>query len=221
MLWALGQPVAALGLIAAFVLGATLRALVHRRVAHRYGGNADVAAGSAVGALGAITLVFTGTGWWRPTGARRALAVAAGPVAVLAAGEACLAGFALAFPAQRASLRLNYPSDVLRGVVGVPPAAQVMLSLAVGLLCFGVLALLPVPPLDGFRLGSAALLQPAPAPAGGPPLAASPVLGLVGEWPAVLGALGLLLAAVVPLGDRTPLLAALDLLAAPLVRVWA
>ncbi|MFC7479141.1 hypothetical protein ACFQX7_02330 [Luedemannella flava] len=70
---------------------------------------------------------------------------------------------------------------MLRGVVGVTPAAQVTLSLAVGLLCFGVLALLPVPPLDGFRLGSAAILQPAPVSA--------PALGLVGEWPAVLGAL--------------------------------
>lgn len=216
MLWALGQPVAALGLAAAFVLGAALRAAVHHQSARRWGGIPPLPAASAVGALGAITLVFTGTGWWRPSCARRPLCVAAGPVAVLVAGEACLAAFATAFPAQRASLRLNYPSDVLRGVVGVPPGAQILLSLGVGLLCFGLLALLPVPPLDGFRLGSAAFLQPARAatpPATG---AAAP-----GEWPAVLGALALLLLAVVPLGDRSLLLAALDLIATPLLRLWA
>jgi hypothetical protein len=252
MLWALGQPVAALGLAAAFVLGAALRAAVHRQSARRWGGIPPLPAASAVGALGAITLVFTGTGWWRPSCARRPLCVAAGPVAVLVAGEACLGAFAAAFPAQRASLRLNYPSDVLRGVVGVPPGAQVLLSLGVGLLCFGLLALLPVPPLDGYRLGTAAFLQPArptttiapmaPVARRGPMASAGPVTSAArvvsaapvapaapavagapatGEWPAVLGALALLLLAVVPLGDRSPLLAALDLIATPLIRLWA
>ena len=202
MLWALGQPVAALGLAAAFILGAALRGLVHRRVGERWGGCAVVASGSAVSALGAISLVFTGTGWWRPAGAHRAWAVAAGPLAVLAAGQVALAGFAVAFPAQRASLRLNYPSDVLRGVVGLTPWAQAFLSLAVGLVCFGLLALLPVPPLDGFRVGSAALCDPVARPTGA-------------EWPSVLGALVLLLLAVVPLGDRSPLLITL------LLRLWS
>jgi hypothetical protein len=41
---------------------------------------------------------------------------------------------------------------VLRGQFDASLGAQLVLSIAVGLLAFGLLALIPVPPLDGFGL---------------------------------------------------------------------
>ena len=51
------------------------------------------------------------------------------------------------------------PSNILRGFT-LPFAEQVLLCLAVGLLCFGLLALIPIPPLDGFGILWSALKQP-------------------------------------------------------------
>ena len=43
-------------------------------------------------------------------------------------------------------------SDVLRGLFDAPIGAQLLLGVAGGLLAFGLLALVPIPPLDGFGL---------------------------------------------------------------------
>jgi Zn-dependent protease len=51
------------------------------------------------------------------------------------------------------------PSNVLRGF-DLAVGEQVMLSLAVGLLSFGLLALIPIPPLDGFGILWSALRRP-------------------------------------------------------------
>jgi hypothetical protein len=55
---------------------------------------------------------------------------------------------------------------VLRGQVGGDYGAQFVLAVAVGLLGFGLLALFPVPPLDGFGLLWSAPRRPGPGPQG-------------------------------------------------------
>jgi Zn-dependent protease len=67
------------------------------------------------------------------------------------------AAYVVAFPENLLSV-LNV-SDVLRGFT-LPLAEQVLLCLAVGLLAFGLLALIPIPPLDGFGILWSALRQP-------------------------------------------------------------
>ena len=116
-----------------------------------------------------------------------------------------LAAFVLACPADRETLLLNRPSDVVRGVVAPTLVAQLMISAAVGALGFGLLALLPVPPLDGSRL----------------------VLLLVGDGSAepgrvwdLVGSMLLLVVAALPVGRLPPLLTVLDLVGTPLLRVW-
>jgi Zn-dependent protease len=125
---------------------------------------------------------------------------------VVAASQAVLAGYRLAYPGDELTLRINRMSDVLHGAIAPTATAQLVLSVAVGLLCFGLLALVPLPPLDGYRLLRLAW--------GGhvlPPRVLAERLSM----------LGLLLLLVVPVGSEPPLLAALDLLGDPLVRVWA
>jgi hypothetical protein len=55
---------------------------------------------------------------------------------------------------------LYRPSDVLRGQFDATLGQQVLLGVAVGLLGFGILALLPMPPLDGFGLLWSAMRRP-------------------------------------------------------------
>jgi membrane-associated protease RseP (regulator of RpoE activity) len=131
--------------------------------------------------------------------------IAAGPLTVLLAGEATLAAALAVDPHAAAVLALNRPSDVLRGLVAPTAAEQLLLTVGVGLVSFALLALLPVPPLDGHRLARAAL------GAGGRPTALADRLGAV----------ALLLAALVPIAGTPPLLTTLDVIGAPLVRPWA
>jgi Zn-dependent protease len=208
VLWALTQPAAVSGLVAAFLIGLGLRRLAQGGCARLIGCD-DPLASAGFDGLGALAAVLSGTGWGRtaspPTGRRCALAVLAGPVAVLTASQVALAAYRIAYPGDELTLRINRTSDVLHGAIAPTPAAQLLLSTAVGLLCFGLLALLPLPPLDGYRVLRLAW--------GGPELR-----------PAVLverlSMLGLLVLLVVPVGAQPPLLAALDLLGDPLVRAW-
>src|SRR5439155_7820299 len=154
MLWALGQPAAAVGLAGAFLLGLLVRAVARWCcVRPLLGFVARPRVRDEVDPVGAVAVLLGGTGWGRsaplPVGSagRRALVLLAGPVAVLLLGEAALGGFLMVFPGDRLSLALNHPSDVLRGVVAPSFLAQALLSLAVGLVCFGLVALVPVPPL--------------------------------------------------------------------------
>jgi hypothetical protein len=213
VLWALAQPAAVAGLMSAFVLAVGLRAAALRTAA-RVLGATPVAGAERFCPFGVTAAVLSGTGWGgagEPPGGsgslggreRRMVAVVwAGPAAVLAASQVAFAAFRAVYPELGLELRLNRPSDVLHGAVAPTPAAQLMLSLAVGLLCFGLLALLPVPPFDGYRLF---------------PGAASAV-GVAVERVTVVAVLVLL---VVPVAGRPPLLALLDAVAGPLVRAWA
>jgi Zn-dependent protease len=199
MLWALAQPAAMAGLMAAFAIGVGLRAAVARifRPGDRVSTRFDV--------LGLVAACLSGTGWGRPAlvprSSRERWAVAAGPASVLVASQVAFVAYRRAYPKTGVLLRLNRPSDVLHGAVAPTHAQQLILSVADGLLCFGLLALLPVPPFDGYRL----IVTPGPAPA----------------WER-LAAVAVFVLLVVPVfAGRPPLLMALDTVAGPLVRAWA
>jgi hypothetical protein len=164
VLFALGQPVAFAGLILAFVLALLLRAFAIR-IAGRSLGLTDRRESVTprlredVDAFGAVAAAVGGAGWGkvidvdevpRTQGRGRAAAVfAAGPVVTVIAAQLVFLGFTLLYPESLVFLR---PSDVLRGQFSGPYGAQFLLSVAVGLLGFGLLSLIPMPPLDGFGL---------------------------------------------------------------------
>jgi len=209
VLWALGQPAAAIGLIGAFALGLGIRATAQRCCARWLGDRVQLRPSprTDIEPLGAVAVLVGGTGWGRGFSGglrRRWLVLLAGPCSVLLVSQLALAAFCVAYPLDRDALRLNRPSDVLRGVVAPTMAEQLVLSVAVGLLCFGLLTLVPVPPLDGYRLFRL-------------------VWGLAGDGPPLadrLGVVALLVLLIVPIGPDPPLLVVLDRLGAPLLRLW-
>lgn len=211
MLWALAQPAAIAGLVAAYVLGVALR-VAGASVASRVLGLRATPTRAGVEPLAVLAATLSGTGWGRPSPVsyswRVLVAIAAGPVTVLATSQLAFAAYHAAYPHNGLTLRLNRPSDVLHGAVAPTHAAQLMISVAVGLLCFGLLALVPVPPLDGYRLiiGYGTTARPVPCRP-----------RLVEQ----LGLVAVLLLLVVPVAGHPPLLAVLDVVGGPLVRVWA
>ncbi|MEU8243317.1 hypothetical protein AB0C07_34100 [Actinoplanes missouriensis] len=176
MLFALGEPVAFVALLIAFLLGLALRAiairftartvgLAERRVSLRLSPREDI------DPFGAVAAAVGGMGWGkqlsvdevpRYRGRGRAAAVfIAGPIACILAGELLIAAYALVFPDTAEFVLANAGiGDILRGV-NLPAAQQIVLSLGVGLLAFGLLALIPIPPLDGFGILWNALRRPA------------------------------------------------------------
>lgn len=230
MLWALAQPAAAAGLLGAFLLGVGLRVVAQRLTARGLGlgigGSVRPRVRRDLDPFGALAAVFGGTGWGRQSAieltaqmnrgqlnrGRRAVALVAGPLVVLVASQVVLAGFAYARPDDRTTLVVNYPSDVLRGVVVDSPGAQLLLSVGVGLLCFALLALVPLPPLDGFGLWWLSMAEPGERARRAWRLLADHHLGLI----------ALLILVAVPLGARAPImLQFFDVVATPLIRVWA
>jgi Zn-dependent protease len=220
--WAIVSPVAAMGLVGGFLVGLGLRILAQRTAAWLLGLRPAPRRPSVrrdIDPIGLVSLMLSGIGWGRganllPSSAhqrteiprlRLAMAVIAGPVAAVAAGELLLAAFVVACPGDRMALMLNRPSDVVHGVVEPTLVAQVTLSAAVGALGFGLLALLPFPPLDGWRL--VPLL-----------LARQPARGA--RTADLIGALILLALAAIPTGQLSPLLTVLDRLGTPLLRLW-
>ncbi|MBT8225986.1 MAG: hypothetical protein HKP61_08705 [Dactylosporangium sp.] len=183
--------------------------------------------------IGAVSVVLAGVGWGRgvdqaPSPARRgtgratepvlpdrtrrrsdrgrsALAMLGGPVAAVAAGQLSLAAYVTACPTDHTTLLLNRPSDILRGAVAPTLVGELILSSAVALLVFGLVALLPVPPLDGSRIVRLALTDRRRSPNRGLDLAGSVLL---------------LVLAVVPVDGMPPLLTVLDLVGTPMLRLW-
>ena len=172
MLFALGEPVAFAALVVAFLLGLLIRAVAirltartlrltprHEPVTPRLREDLDP--------FGAVAAAVGGMGWGktisvdevpRTHGRGKAAAVfLAGPIANILIAQAFFAAYVLLYPENL----LGYlsPSDVLRGFA-LPVGEQVLLSLAVGLLSFGLLALVPIPPLDGFGVLWSALRRP-------------------------------------------------------------
>ncbi len=162
MLFALGRPVVFAGLVLSFVLAVLLRAVAIRFTARSLGlvGRRESLAPQLredIDPFGAVAAAVGGAGWGRIIDVdevprrgrgRAALVFLAGPLVTLIAAQVFFLAYELAFP----GLSTSYlqPSDVLRGQIDAPFGAEFLLGLAVGLLGFGLLALLPMPPLDGF-----------------------------------------------------------------------
>jgi Zn-dependent protease len=172
LLFALGEPVAFVALVVAFLLGLLIRALAIRLTARtlRLAERRDPVAPRLredVDPFGAVAAAVGGMGWGKPIsvdevprthGRGRAAAVfAAGPLACILVSQLLFAAYVVLFPDNLLPV-LNM-SNVLRGFT-LPFGEQVLLSLAVGLLAFGLLALLPMPPLDGFGILWSALRRP-------------------------------------------------------------
>ena len=174
MLFALGTPVAFCALVVSFLLGIVLRAVAIRLTARTLGlaERRDPIAPRLredVDPFGAVAAAIGGMGWGkmlsvdevpRYRGRGRAAAVfAAGPLTCIVVAEILLGVYTVLYGGE--VLSFLSPGNVLLGV-RLPLAEQVLLSIAVGLLSFGLLALIPIPPLDGFGLLYFALRKPGP-----------------------------------------------------------
>ena len=172
MLYALGEPVAFVALVLSFLLALVLRAVAIRLTARSLGlaerrDSITPRLREDVDPFGAVAAAIGGMGWGKMLSvdevpryrgkARAILVFAAGPVLCIVVSQLILLGYALAYPQN--VLSLIGPADVLLGI-GLPIVHQVVLSLAVGLLCFGLLALIPIPPLDGFGILYNAVTRP-------------------------------------------------------------
>lgn len=164
MLYALGRPMAFAALVVAFLLGLFLRAVAVRLSARSLGltDRRDPIVPRPredIDPFGAVGAAIGGMGWGKMISVdevprfrgrfRAALVFAAGPLTCIVAAQLFFAFYVLAYP-DNLLVYLN-PSDVLLGV-DLPVGQQILLSLAVGLLSFGLLALVPIPPLDGFGI---------------------------------------------------------------------
>ena len=172
MLFALGTPVAFVALLLAFLLALCLRAIAIRLTARTLGlADRRESIGPRlkehVDPFGAVGAAISGVGWGKMLSVdeiprhrgrfRAALVFLAGPLVNIVLGEILVVAYAVAFPGT--DLSYLSPAGVLLGVGG--PAGQVvLLSLGVGLLSFGLLALIPIPPLDGFGVMYHALRRP-------------------------------------------------------------
>ncbi len=167
MLFALVQPLSALGLLMAFLAALAIRATGQQVLAVRLTGSTRTGPLRPVprrdiDPFGAVAAALSGTGWGRAAPVpdmvfvtrsailHRAAVLLAGPVLPVLAGEVLLAVYRAAYP-HSLGLALYRPSDVLRGIPG-PAGEQLLLSAGFGLLCFGVVAILPLPPCDGWGL---------------------------------------------------------------------
>ncbi|AGZ44234.1 hypothetical protein [Actinoplanes friuliensis] len=174
MLFALGEPVAFVALVGAFLLGLLLRAVAIRvtaRALHLTERREPVAPRlrEDIDPFGAVAAAVGGMGWGKTISVdeipryqgrgRAALVFASGPIVCILVAQLLFLAYVLLFPDNYLSA-LNM-SDVLRGFT-LPLAEQVLLCLAVGLLAFGLLALIPMPPLDGFGILWSAQKQPGP-----------------------------------------------------------
>lgn len=162
MLYALRQPLALLALVLGFGLGVTVRGLAQAALARdRRTGRRTVDPRRHLDPFGAVAAAIAGVGWGAPREAppglrrgrgRQAAVLLAGPVALLLAGSLLLAGY-LAAGGARFGLAVAPLSSYLRGGVVPASAGHTLLLLAgMELLAMGVLALVPLPPLDGGRL---------------------------------------------------------------------
>ncbi len=174
MLFALGHPVALVGLLAAFLIGLVLRALAIRlssrwlRLSHPRDSVAPRLR-EDIDPFGAVAAAIGGTGWGkaidvdevpRLAGRGRAAAVfASGPIVTIFAAQLVFLAHVLLFSSSVIGVGV---SDVLLGRIDGPALDVIVLSLAVGLLAFGLLALIPIPPLDGFGILWSAMRRPGP-----------------------------------------------------------
>lgn len=213
MLRTLGHPPVFLGMLLGFLLAVPVQAYVQAALARAFGDRpafrrafGDRLTMRRVGDLrrvldpfGAVAALLGGLGWGvtpdvqlRSRG-RLAVALLAGPIAVALLGVLAVFGFVLV-GGPREVLPGSGPGTLLAGVSG-SVAPLFFFGLALELLGMAVLALVPLPPLPGWRLLELAST------------------GSVG-WQRAreylveknLGVLALLVLLILPLGGSTPLL---------------
>jgi Zn-dependent protease len=172
VLFALGTPVAFAALLVSFLLGLMLRAIAIRLTARSLGladrrESIRPSLREDVDPFGAVAAALGGMGWghklsvdefyrYRSRG-RAALVFLSGPLITIVLGEIIIGAYALAYP--NGGLDFLTPGIVLQGVKG-DAGPVILLSLGVGLLSFGLLAIIPIPPLDGFGVLYYALRRP-------------------------------------------------------------
>lgn len=169
MLYALRHPVALAALLAAFVLGVTVRGFVQARLAARFGDRSAIAAGRGsldprrhLDPFGAVAAALSGVGWGHPVerpsylraGQRgRILAVLlAGPAAVLVLGAVCLGGYVAVGGPRGLGQSGIVPATLHSTYLPDNPVQTVLLFAGIELVAMAVLALIPLPPLDGGRI---------------------------------------------------------------------
>ncbi len=219
MLYALGDPLSLVLLLAAFLLAVTLHGWVTSVLARREGDRAVVAERRTtpdprrhVDPFGAVAAAIAGIGWSRPVeppDRRRRPAMVkvllAGAVANLVVGLGALAALGVLY----GGIGLGSPSRLLQSGVGLELGPRALLVLGLANLMTGLLALVPIPPLPGGRL----LFGLAPRSPG----------WQKAEYQLVernIGIAVLLALLLIPLGGPQALLPTiLDTLAGPLVRL--
>lgn len=166
MLRALGSPPSFAGLLVGFLIALVAQTYAQAGAARMLGDRAAlrrVGGFRRVGDLrrvldpfGAVAAVLAGPGWGvtpeiplRSRG-RLAIALLVGPVVVALLGALALAGY-IAAGGSRLSLAGAGITDVLGGV-SLPAGQAFLVSLGLELLAMAVLALVPLPPLPGWRL---------------------------------------------------------------------
>jgi Zn-dependent protease len=175
VLYSLGHPVAFAALVVSFLLGLVLRTIAVRLSARTLGmadRNESIMPRlrEDVDPFGAVAAAIGGMGWgkalsvddiprWRGRG-RAAIVFAAGPLTCIVIAQLFLAAAVVSYP--DGLLQYANPSSILLGGYAgtVSFGEQILLSLGVGLLTFGLLELIPIPPLDGFGILYSALPRP-------------------------------------------------------------
>ena len=219
MLFALATPVAFVALVASFLLGILVRATAIRFAAIRLHladrhDSLMPRLREDVDPFGAVAAAVAGMGWGKMLSVddvpryqgrgRAAMVFIAGPLACLVLAQFFFLAYVLTYPGSF----LPGPATVLHGVSG-DAGAQILVSLAVGLLSFGLLELIPIPPLDGFGILYHALRRP----------------GAGMQWMRLwfeeknIGVVILIVISLFPLGGPF-LLGILDVLGTPFVSLW-
>jgi hypothetical protein len=160
MLRSLAHPVTFLGLLVGFLLAiaahAAAQAFLARSMGDRWATRDLRKPAKVVDPFGAVSAAIAGPGWgitregrFRSRGQQLTM-LFAGPIAALLVGVAGIVAY-LAAGGPRQLLSFIRLSDLLQGVTG--PAGQVFtLSLGIEALAVGVLSLVPLPPLTGWRI---------------------------------------------------------------------
>jgi hypothetical protein len=161
LLRALGSPVAFLGLLVGFLAAVVVQAYAQAGMARLLGDRAAVRRLGGVRRVldpfGAVAAALGGPGWGvtpeiplRSRG-RLAIALLAGPVAVFVVGLLGILGY-IAAGGSRFALAGVGLSNVLSGLHGLPAGQTFLVCLGLEALSMAVLALVPLPPLPGWRL---------------------------------------------------------------------
>lgn len=162
MLYALGQPVDFVVLVASFVVAATLHGWVQARAASRAGERAVAAEGRLapdprrqLDPFGAIAAAISGIGWSRQTelSGRRSRGAVVGVLLAGTAANAVVGLFALVGFRALGGSALGSSTLVLQRGVGEADVVLVSLYLfGLSNLFLAALSLVPIPPLPGGRL---------------------------------------------------------------------